>query len=445
MSTDLEDIESEEMDSVNTNSVNTNMNSPLAPERRRRKISQVEPSTPTDAPVTETQLSRMLTEALANALNPIHERLDEIQESQSNSVEEASHFHSTLSKITSENHALQKRINSIEHENMVLKQRVITLESHTRRNNLRFHGLAECKGENPEELVLEFLCNHNFPYDPRAIERAHRLGPPIAGNTRPIIVKFNHFKDRELVWKALGHGIFPPPDNFRHVREDFPAEIEIDRSKLLRIARAASKTTMPGTQAPPRIRMVIDKLFINNQKITVNNMDSLPHNLKPATVFTPMNRDIAAFYTKNSPLSNHYPSTFKHKGEIFNCAEQFIMVEKARFCSDQRAVKAIMDEAEPVKQKALGKTLIDFDQNLWQASARDIILPGLISKFEQCASCKEMLLATGTRSIVEGNPHDTFFGVGVSIHSPAIWNPAMHKGKNVMGKMLVAIRDKVAG
>ena len=55
-----------------------------------------------------------------------------------------------------------------------------------------------------------------------------------------------------------------------------------------------------------------------------------------------------------------------------------------------------------------------------------------------------MLIQTGTRSIVEANPHDAFFGIGVSIHSPAVWDTAKYQGKNVMGKMLELIRSKLA-
>ena len=53
-----------------------------------------------------------------------------------------------------------------------------------------------------------------------------------------------------------------------------------------------------------------------------------------------------------------------------------------------------------------------------------------------------MLLQTGTRTILEGNPDDTFFGVGMSIHSFAIWDSSKCKVKNVMGKMLESIRKK---
>lgn len=227
------------------------------------------------------------------------------------------------------------------------------------------------------------------------------------------------------------------------MRQDFPNEIEKDRSKLLPIARAAQQISVPGNQPNPRVRLVADKLFINSHRYTVNNLESLPDSLKLSTLYTPMTSDKVAFYSSNSPLSNRYPSPFNHKGERFSCGEQFIMVEKACFSGDQTAVKAIMEEKDPVKQKQIGKSIKNFDLHQWHGNAQNIILPGLLSKFEQCKECKEMLLKTGKRSIFEANPHDTFFGVGVSVHSPAVWHIRNHKGKNIMVHMLETIRDKL--
>ena len=412
---------------------------PSAPDRRRRRLSQVEPNTPPELPVNEARLVRLLNDALA----PLHSRLDEIQESQIASSDEAQHFHSSFSQVSAEYKTMQIKIANLEKDNNAMKQKLVSLEAQSRRSNLRFHGLRECRGENAEELVLEFLSNHDFPHDPRAIERAHRFGPQLEGKVRPIIVKFNHFKDREIVWRTFGHGLIPPPYNTRHVREDFPSEVEKDRAKLLPIARAAQHISVPGNQPNPRVRLVVDRLFINNQRYTVNSLDSLPDNLQPSTLYTPMTSDKVAFYSSNSPLSNHYPSPFVHKGERFNCGEQFIMVEKARFCGDQVSVKAIMEENEPVKQKQIGKNIKNFDLQQWQGNAQAIIMPGLLSKFEQCKICHEMLVKTGDRNIFEANPHDSFFGVGVSVHSPAIWNTRNHKGKNIMGHMLENIRGKL--
>ena len=157
-----------------------------------------------------------------------------------------------------------------------------------------------------------------------------------------------------------------------------------------------------------------------------------------------MNNERAVFYTKNSPLSNHFPAPFTHKGEHFNCSEQFIMAEKARHFGDQEAVMAIMNEEEPAKQKQISKLIKKIDKDRWQASAQEIILPGLIAKFEQCKPCKDMLVKTGARDIIEANPHDCFFGVGVSMHSPTIWDASSYKGKNIMGKMLKVVRGKIS-
>ena len=105
----------------------------------------------------------------------------------------------------------------------------------------------------------------------------------------------------------------------------------------------------------PKVRMIVHKLFINNQRYFMNMLHSLPESLQPATIFTPMNHDKVVFFSSSSTLSNNFVSPFRHKGECFNCDEQFIMVEKARFCRDQISVKIIMEEMDPVKQKQIGK------------------------------------------------------------------------------------------
>ena len=107
------------------------------------------------------------------------------------------------------------------------------------------------------------------------------------------------------------------------------------------------------------------------------------------------------------------------------------------------SVKAIMDEEETVQQKQIGKMIKTFDKDQWQANAKNIILPGILSKFEQCKTSRDMLIKTEQRAIVEANPHDTFFGAGITMHSPSIWLPGTYKGKNIMGKMLQVVREKI--
>ena len=138
-----------------------------------------------------------------------------------------------------------------------------------------FHGITESEHEDCEQLVLDILHHAGLALHPRAIERAHRLGPSLRGKTRPIIVKFLHFKDRDAIWGKFGHGAIPPKFNRLHVREDFPPKIESNRTQLLPIAIAASKKKDPTTNRPPKTHLVMDRLYINNEKYTVQTLHRL--------------------------------------------------------------------------------------------------------------------------------------------------------------------------
>ena len=171
-------------------------------------------------------------------------------------------------------------------------------------------------------------------------------------------------------------------------------------------------------------------------------MHLLPKNAQPATIYTPMTNDVAAFFTANSPLSNHYPSTFTKDGVTYNCAEQFITCEKARLFNDQNTVHEVMKEKSAVKQKHLGRNIKDFDKQEWEKRAVELVVPGLFEKFRQCKVPREMLLSTGNRDIVEANPFDSFFGGGVALRSDD-WKKKHWKGQNIMGSILKKIRDKL--
>ena len=73
----------------------------------------------------------------------------------------------------------------------------------------------------------------------------------------------------------------------------------------------------------------------------------------------------------------------------------------------------------------------------------DLITPGILAKFTQCPIPKSVLLNTGTRNILEANPNDLFFGVGVSLFSQHLWDKGKHKGLNIMGKVLQKVRSKL--
>jgi ribA/ribD-fused uncharacterized protein len=67
---------------------------------------------------------------------------------------------------------------------------------------------------------------------------------------------------------------------------------------------------------------------------------------------------------------------------------------------------------------------------------------GLRMKFTQNPYLGELLKSTDGYGLVECNPHDHFWGAGVSANNPKIVNRGW-PGKNVMGKLLEELREEL--
>ena len=50
-------------------------------------------------------------------------------------------------------------------------------------------------------------------------------------------------------------------------------------------------------------------------------------------------------------------------------------------------------------------------------------------------------MATADREIIEASPGDKFWGTGRSLRDPYLWDKNKRQGKNVMGKVLMNVRD----
>ena len=113
----------------------------------------------------------------------------------------------------------------------LLEYKSIDIESRSRRGNLIFRGIDEQPGEDGEKCAIavrRFLRVHLKIDLDLYIERAHRLGKPRVGTTRPIIVAFRDYRDTELImgntWKLAG--------TLLSVNRDYPAEIVEARRSL---------------------------------------------------------------------------------------------------------------------------------------------------------------------------------------------------------------------
>ena len=152
--------------------------------------------------------------------------------------------------------------------NQRLNETVIDLQCRSMRDNLIFTGIEEPdyrvdQQEDTEQVLCEFL-KYEMNIEPNIpFHRVHRLGynQRYTDYPRPIVAKFEHFKDRELVRLAA-----PKTLRGKHygVREQFPKVVE-DKRKLLYPEMKRAKADKTN-----KVRLVRDKLFVNNIEVKPN-------------------------------------------------------------------------------------------------------------------------------------------------------------------------------
>jgi len=145
----------------------------------------------------------------------------------------------------------------------------------------------------------------------------------------------------------------------------------------------------------------------------------------------------------NGPFSQWEPCEFIVDGIEYNCAEQYMMAEKARMFGDEEALDEIMDTDDPSEQKRLGRLVQGFDEDRWNEVAVDIVVKGNLAKFGQNPELKKVLLATGDKIIVEASPYDRIWGIGLREDDPRAWDRNSWEGTNWLGEALCRVRDEL--
>ena len=282
---------------------------------------------------------------------------------------------SSVDHLTNSRKSDQCKLAALRAENEEMKEKLLRSECQSRRDNLVFQGVHEEKGENCEESVLGLLNYAGFPLEMRSLVRTHRLGPFSHHKTRPLIVRFHHYQDREIVWLGRKHikdscGIT--------IVEDFPEDIRNRRKQLYPVLNAAM--SYRDEQFPDyrfKARLTVDKLIINGKSYTVDTLNKLLDKIKPALASSPFRGETQVFFSRSSPLSNFYQCNFKVDGVEFNTMEQYLQQAKALYFEDKLTAEQIMIASDPVRQKHLGKSVQNFDLSTWQGAVPDILLKGL--------------------------------------------------------------------
>jgi ribA/ribD-fused uncharacterized protein len=142
-------------------------------------------------------------------------------------------------------------------------------------------------------------------------------------------------------------------------------------------------------------------------------------------------------------LSQWFPCSFLVDGIYYNCAEQFMMAEKARLFHDEDALQKIMQAYDPMEQKKMGRRVQGYDDALWKEHCFDAVVRGNVAKFSQNEKLRDFLLSTGDKILVEASPKDNVWGIGLDEESPDAANPKRWPGTNLLGFALMEVRDKI--
>jgi ribA/ribD-fused uncharacterized protein len=155
------------------------------------------------------------------------------------------------------------------------------------------------------------------------------------------------------------------------------------------------------------------------------------------------------FYSHNHGdykcFSQFFPCTFTmdygEQSITYNSAEQHHHQQKALLFNDHDAATKIMRVSSPGEQKRLGRLVKGFDQTEWLSQCYDISRRCNIAKFSQNPELLDILVSTRGKYLAESSIDDCIWGIGISAaqsKSRVKW-----RGQNLLGKVLVDVRDNV--
>ena len=134
-------------------------------------------------------------------------------------------------------------------------------------------------------------------------------------------------------------------------------------------------------------------------------------------------------------------TNFSVRNIPYNCAEQFMMAEKARLFGDKEIEEKIMNSSDPKEQQDLGRQVKNFNQEKWNKHARDIVYEGNYYRFNHNEYLKNLLFETVGTTLVETSPYDKIWGIGLRKNDPRVQDRTTWRGKNWLGEVLTKVRD----
>ncbi|KAL7074181.1 hypothetical protein ACQ4LE_006569 [Meloidogyne hapla] len=180
-----------------------------------------------------------------------------------------------------------------------------------------------------------------------------------------------------------------------------------------------------------------------NDSIISENADLRPYRIVPI-IFSFNLTPIAPFFTNSYCFSNHYMVDYlKIDGQFFCCTEQYYMFYKAKVFNDRKAMSDIMRTKDPKFMKRIGSQVVGFDQSKWFKISIQVMAIATYYKYSLNRDLRLQLFETCGAEIIEVNPTDKRWGIGLPMDDWRICDKNEWKGTNILGRMITMCRDKL--
>lgn len=132
-----------------------------------------------------------------------------------------------------------------------------------------------------------------------------------------------------------------------------------------------------------------------------------------------------------------------HLDFTVNCAEQGMMLTKAKMFEDHEIYEKIKNSKNPSEQKMLGRMVKNFDEKYYYKHILDYVSDINYEKFSQNPIWKEVLIMLHEYEFIEASPTDKIWGIGLGIDNPKIYDPLNWQGKNLLGIAISNAQQKI--
>ena len=222
------------------------------------------------------------------------------------------------------------------------------------------------------------------------------------------------------------------------VDREYNKETECVRSTLRPILKAAKKIP----EYKKKCHLEGAKFILDGKSYSKESLHKLLEKISSYNVLTKHYDEVVGFFGELSPFSNFHPSPFRYKEHDYHCAEQLIQHEKAKLFGDFETKDKILKAKSAIECKQAAYETENYDHDHWISNATQLCKAGIKAKYEQNNSLKELLLNTGTKTIVECSK-DRDWGTGVPLGRFDCLSEDKWYGRGILGPLLMEIRSEL--